>query len=90
MNWQTDRLDERFDLILGADIVYDRGQWQFLEPFFQAHLAPAGAIILGEPGRSSGAEFEHWIRARGWTLERKEQRLPDASIWLMELTTPNR
>ena len=23
MNWQTDRLDERFDLILGADILYE-------------------------------------------------------------------
>lgn len=73
VNWQKDRLNERFDLILGADIVYDRTQWVFLEPFFLAHLAPGSGILLGEPGRSSGEEFETWIAARGWKLERFTQ-----------------
>lgn len=87
VNWQTDRLDERFDLILGADIVYDRSQWAFLEPFFDAHLAPGGGILLGEPGRSSGEEFEPWIVARGWVLHRFTQPLPgkDKPIRLLEL-----
>src|SRR5687768_17259142 len=35
LNWQTDRLDERFDLILGADILYERKQWDYLEPFWR-------------------------------------------------------
>jgi predicted nicotinamide N-methyase len=87
VNWQSDRLGETFDLILGADIVYDRSQWQFLDPFFGAHLAPGGAVLLGEPGRSSGEEFEPWIRARGWTLTRHPQTLPgrEGPIWLLEL-----
>ncbi|HMB95930.1 MAG TPA: methyltransferase, partial [Tepidisphaeraceae bacterium] len=29
LNWQADRLDEQFDLILGADVLYDRSQWEF-------------------------------------------------------------
>lgn len=87
VNWQTDRLGVRFDLILGADIVYDRSQWVFLEPFFDAHLAPGGGVLLGEPGRSSGEEFEPWIVARGWKLERFTQQLPgrDKPIRLMQL-----
>lgn len=87
VNWQTDRLDEQFDLILGADIIYDRGQWQFLDPFFRAHLARGGAVVLGEPGRSSGEEFAPWIQARGWQLKRHEQAFPgrDAPIQLIEL-----
>src|SRR5262249_21967021 len=46
VNWQTDNLKERFDLILGADIVYERSQWAYLHPFFLAHLAKCGTILL--------------------------------------------
>ena len=90
VNWQTDRLGEQFDLILGADIIYDRTQWAFLEPFFQAHLAPGGGVLLGEPGRSSGEEFEPWIVARGWRMKRFGHELPgkDKPIRLLELTLP--
>ena len=88
VNWQTDRLKEPFDLILGADIVYDRSQWPFIDTFLQAHLAPGGAVVIGEPGRSSGEEFEPWITARGWKLSRQTQLIPgdNKPIHLLELT----
>ena len=87
VNWQTDRLGESFDLILGADIVYDRSQWASLDSFFQAHLAPGAAVVLGEPGRSSGEEFEPWITNRGWTVTRFTQMIPgrDTPIHLLQL-----
>lgn len=68
LNWRTDRLGERFDLILGADILYERQQWEFLNEFWNAHLAPGGSVLLGEPGRQSGETFGPWIRQRGWML----------------------
>ncbi len=73
LNWQTDNLGERFDLILGADVLYERAQWEFLEPFWRAHLAERGVVILGEPGRMTGDQFGEWIAARGWTLTQLEQ-----------------
>jgi predicted nicotinamide N-methyase len=76
LNWQTDRLDERFDLILGADILYDRKQWEHLEPFWRAHLVPSGQVLLAEPGRQTGDLFIDWIAARGWRLERSEEKVP--------------
>lgn len=87
LNWETDRLEEGFDLILGADIVYDRIQWTALEVFLQAHLAPGGAVLIGEPGRSSGTEFEPWAIARGWKITHFVQELParNKPIRLMEL-----
>ena len=69
VNWRTDHLGERFDLIIGADILYERPQWEFLEPFWREHLAPGGNVLLGEPGRQTGDLFPEWIRARGgWML----------------------
>jgi hypothetical protein len=76
LDWQCDRLDERFDLILGADILYEKAQWPFLEPFWRAHLAPGGSVLLGEPGRGTGDQFIPWIAVRGWSLETFEQPVP--------------
>ena len=69
LDWRTDCLGESFDLILGADILYERKQWDHLEPFWRAHLAASGAVLLGEPGRRTGELFVDWIRERGWTLD---------------------
>jgi predicted nicotinamide N-methyase len=73
LNWQTDQLGETFDLIIGADILYERGQWVFLEPFWQSHLRAGGTVLLGEPGRPTGDSFIEWIQTRGWKLEITEQ-----------------
>jgi predicted nicotinamide N-methyase len=73
LNWRTGTLGERFDLILGADILYEREQWDFLEPFWRAHLSRGGSVILGEPGRQTGDRFPAWIASRGWTIELHRQ-----------------
>jgi predicted nicotinamide N-methyase len=75
LNWQTDHLAERFDLILGADILYERKQWKHLEPFWHGHLAPGGSVLLGEPGRQTGDLFVDWITTRGWAMEQREQQV---------------
>jgi predicted nicotinamide N-methyase len=73
LNWRTDRFDERFDLIIGADILYEKTQWDHLEPFWRAHLKPEGTVLLGEPGRQTGDLFLPWIKPRHWQLERFEE-----------------
>jgi predicted nicotinamide N-methyase len=73
INWRRDQLDERFELILGADILYERAQWEHLEPFWRHHLADGGLVLLGEPGRQTGDAFPDWIEKQGWTLVVREQ-----------------
>jgi predicted nicotinamide N-methyase len=69
LDWQTDRLDERFDLIVGSDVLYERGQWDSIEPFLRHHLAPGGFVLIGEPGRPKAVEFPAWMTSRGWTVD---------------------
>jgi predicted nicotinamide N-methyase len=76
LNWQTDKLDEKFDLIIGADIPYERKQWVHLDPFWKSHLAPNGTIMLGEPGRPTGDDFIHWIQDQGWKLNQFSRQVP--------------
>jgi len=75
LNWRTDRLGETFNLIVGADILYERAQWEYLEPFWRGHLRAGGNILLGEPGRQTGDLFMPWIRERGWTLDVREEKV---------------
>jgi len=76
INWQSDDLGEQFDLIIGADILYERKQWEFLDAFWRRHLAPGGELLLGEPGRQTGDTFLEWAPARGWRLERRDLKVP--------------
>lgn len=75
LNWRTDNLHERFDAILGADILYEKVQWPYLEPFWDAHLTADGAVVLGEPGRPTGDEFLAWIADRPWTVATHLERI---------------
>jgi predicted nicotinamide N-methyase len=90
LNWQTDRLEEKFDLLLGADILYERKQWEHLEPFWKSHLAPAGQVLLAEPGRQTGDLFIDWITAKGWRMERFTEKVPtrETPIRLFRIAIP--
>lgn len=67
-DWQQDDLGATFDLIVGSDVLYEVGQWEFIEPFLRKHLAENGKVIIGEPGRPKAEVFPEWIRSRGWSL----------------------
>jgi len=60
---------------LGADILYEKGQWEFLEKFWEAHLRDGGSVLLGEPGRQTGDLFLEWIGPKKWKVERSEQKV---------------
>jgi predicted nicotinamide N-methyase len=92
LDWRVDRLGERFDLILGADILYERKQWDYLEPFWREHLKADGRVLLGEPGRQTGDLFIPWILQRGWTLMQHEEPVVTRPqpVRLFELTAPKK
>ncbi len=70
LDWRTDRLTpRRFDLIVGADIIYDTDDWPYLERFWRAHLSDGGHLLLGESGRRTGQMFPDWLSDRGWWVE---------------------
>jgi len=80
LDWRTDQLDRRFDLILGADILYEREQWDHLERFWRAHLNQGGRVILGEPGRQTGEQFPTWVESHGWSLAHHQQPVPTRPV----------
>ncbi|MDA8744965.1 protein N-lysine methyltransferase family protein [Rubripirellula amarantea] len=80
---------EKFPLILGSDVTYLRVLWPQLEECFEQHLADNGEVLLSDPHRIIGNEFQTWIADRPWNYEAHKVTLDDDAnhpIRVMRLT----
>lgn len=57
----------RFDLIIGSDILYERGHPRELLDFFDAHGAPRLEVVMVDPKRGQAGEFARRMRERGFS-----------------------
>ena len=64
-----DSLAGAFDVVLGADIVYDPSQLTPMLGAMQTLLAPGGTAYLADPDRADGAALAEAARVVGLTLE---------------------
>ena len=67
-DWRSWTHNETYDLILGADITYERPLHFYLEAIFNRSLAPGGTILLSDPGRPQTLEFAAHLELRGWQI----------------------
>ena len=54
----------RFDLIIGADLLYEPDQPALLASFLERHAAPGAEIVIADPGRRQLAAFRKLMAAR--------------------------
>ncbi|HQY87244.1 MAG TPA: methyltransferase domain-containing protein [Tepidisphaeraceae bacterium] len=80
IDWNVDRLSDRYELILGSDVLYEREQWDGFEAFIKIHLDENGIVLIGEPGRAQAEAFPDWIRARGWSIEMTKRSVEGRAI----------
>ena len=59
----------QYDLLLGADILYERAMHRHLEPIFRHNLAPGGRLLLADPSRPQALDFVAGLEKRGWDFE---------------------
>lgn len=62
LDWNAPQLENRFDYIVGSEIVYKSETIDCLEALFDRYLNPDGTIILAEGVRRTGVDF--WQRMR--------------------------
>lgn len=59
----------RFDLIIGSDLLYERGQPERLGAVIERHAFPEAEVLLTDPGRGHSARFSKVLAAQGFGLE---------------------
>lgn len=62
----------RFDLILGADILYEPAVHADLVRVLDRHLAPRGRAVMADPGRRGAELFLAAAEASGWRWDLEE------------------
>ena len=78
IDWRQDHPElETFDIILGAEIIYDSGDWSDLDRFWKNHLKGDGKVILCDPFRKTGRDFRTWIQNRRWAPVFSELAVPE-------------
>jgi len=66
----------RFDLVVAADVLYERHHATTLAAVIEAVLADGGAALVADPGRARAVDFEPAARAAGLAVERRPARRP--------------
>ena len=56
----------RFDLVIGSDLLYERGHPDELATFLDAHTSPGADVMIVDPGRRRGGELSRRMAARGF------------------------
>lgn len=76
MKEEQNELEQRFPLILGAEILYDRPAFPILAMFLNRHLALHGRAIFADARRTNTEEFYHQLERVGlhWTWEERKER----------------
>jgi predicted nicotinamide N-methyase len=62
----------RFDLIVGSDLLYERGHPALLSVFLACHTESSARVILADPGRKRCGPFSSQMNAQGYS--RTERR----------------
>lgn len=63
-----------FDLIIGADLLYEPDQPALLASFLERHAAPGAEIVIADPGRRQLREFRKLMARRQYDCA--EKRFP--------------
>lgn len=75
LDWRDLPSLEKFDMIIGADVVYERRNFFPLIDVLTRFLAPAGFAVFTEPGRSIGEHFFNLLREEGFRLEASKHKV---------------
>ncbi|MBH9551983.1 class I SAM-dependent methyltransferase [Inhella gelatinilytica] len=71
---QAPRVQGRFELIMGSDVLYERDDAGTLPAFIRQHAAARGEILILDPNRGNRAAFHRAMALQGY--ERSELRVP--------------
>jgi predicted nicotinamide N-methyase len=79
-DWRAFDHGERYDVILGADILYSPDLHDDLRRIFERNLAPGGTLLLADPCRPYGLDLVSRMEEAGWIFDiaMTEAALPGA------------
>jgi predicted nicotinamide N-methyase len=75
-DWTDWRDESRYDLVIGADILYEPALYGHILRVLERAVGPAGKVILTDPARTHAGRFIKDLRSAGWMVEVEARRVP--------------
>jgi predicted nicotinamide N-methyase len=89
-DWTAWRETDKYDYIVGADILYADSVHPQLRQIFETNLAPGGRLLLSDPFRSASIGLLEAMDAEGWKVAFNKWTVgvvpPPRPIGVFELT----
>jgi predicted nicotinamide N-methyase len=63
-----------FDLIIGSDILYERGHAGLLAAMVLRHALPTAEVLITDPGRGNSSPFTRALATQGYTVSEERSR----------------
>lgn len=67
-DWETFQSEDKFDLIVGSDVLYVTTMHDRLRAICDAYLAPGGVVLFSDPLRSQSLPMLEAMEASGWRV----------------------
>jgi predicted nicotinamide N-methyase len=65
----------RFDLIIGSDVLYERGHAERLSALLPRHAHLASEVLITDPGRGNSAPFTRALATQGYSMNEERCRM---------------
>lgn len=75
-DWTDWRDESQYDLVCGADILYEPALYGDILRVLERAVRPGGRAILTDPGRTHAGRFVNDLRSGGWTVDLEARRVP--------------
>jgi len=89
-DWTAWEDEERYDCILGADVLYGEALHPHLRRIFENNLAPGGTILLSDPFRKASFPLLEAMAADGWNVTMNKWTVgvapPERPVGVFDLT----
>lgn len=83
LDWRNPPAAPPYELVLAADVLYERRNAEALAALLPRVTAPGGTVLLADPGRTYLRDFREMLVAAGWQIEplavREERSAPDGA-----------
>ena len=70
----------RFDLIIGSDVLYERGHADLLAALLVRHSHAQSEVLITDPGRGNSAPFTRALAALGYDVVEQRGRMNEADL----------
>ena len=84
LDWRDPPAGPPYDLVLAADVLYERRNAEALRDLLPRIVAPGGQVLLADPGRVYLGDFRSMMYLAGWTVEpvtvRDEQTISEGKV----------